>query len=547
MPLTRAQAKGVDPPKPLVRRKRKPKTNTLSFKEIAADLQTAHDARNHAVDAPAQVAVPNATNNDAVDIPGQETRPNPAEAGKEAGETSARDTRPDAPMLRKTSTALTLLTRPRPLAKNRTNGGGDGPDLATDRFNLSHRTQPRQSQDRDSRREQPAYDTVPAVEDNEEPEYEFDDMPDTGYFDSKYILAMEEDEGQDPNDPFSPHANYSSPPVRRAPTPDSDDERPHSRRHSVDSPPRRVERPGSEARGVSEERSRSRRHSVDSPPRRVERPGSEARGVSEERSRSRRHSIALRADTARSTTSRTKSILAADPFAPSRRGCPTTTQPATVGLTLTQHRLAQSLPTIRRRFHGFIQSVWIPPTVATPGNTLDPPPRHRAESSHRRDDSAPLRRMDFTREDALTQRVMPPPLREKPVKRKQPDTDAGGMEPDSKRHRGVKEDPSPLHKLRFLVGDGKSSSFLAHLISPGYLDNWWTHPKSLLRYPMGNQIGYLGQSRLFVALLPIYIVVIIVVVTIPIRILPCVPHHRLSQSVRYGCPWSLLPSRYPRL
>jgi hypothetical protein len=86
--------------------------------------------------------------------------------------------------------------------------------------------------------------------------------------------------------------------------------------------------------------------------------------------------------------------------------------------------------------------------------------------------------MDFTREDALTQRVMPPPradpkmpakqrgarepaVREKPVKRKQPDTDAGGMEPDSKRHRGVKEDPSPLHKLRFLVGDGKSSSFLA--------------------------------------------------------------------------------------
>ncbi|KAJ7823928.1 hypothetical protein B0H13DRAFT_2375773 [Mycena leptocephala] len=55
------------------------------------------------------------------------------------------------------------------------------------------------------------------------------------------------------------------------------------------------------------------------------------------------------------------------------------------------------------------------------------------------------------------------------------------------------------------------------------------------------------HHQLFVALLPIYIVVIIVVVTIPIRILPCVPHHRLSQSVRYGCPWSLLPSRYPRL
>ncbi|KAJ7832724.1 hypothetical protein B0H13DRAFT_2370817 [Mycena leptocephala] len=280
MPLTRAQAKGVDPPKPLVRRKRKPKTNTLSFKEIAADLQTAHDARNHAVDAPAQ-----------------ETRPNLAEAvGKEAGETSARDTRPDASNAAKNihrphsadqgAAPVDNRPKPRPLAKNRTNGGGDGPDLTTDRFNLSHRTQPRQSQDRDSQREQPAYDTVPAVEDNEEPEYEFDDMPDTGYFDSKYILAMEEDEGQDPNDPFGPHANYSSPPMRRAPTPDSDDERPHSRRHSVDSPPRRVERPGSEARGVSEERSRSRRHSVDSPPRRVERPGSEARGVSEERRQS---------------------------------------------------------------------------------------------------------------------------------------------------------------------------------------------------------------------------------------------------------------------
>jgi hypothetical protein len=86
--------------------------------------------------------------------------------------------------------------------------------------------------------------------------------------------------------------------------------------------------------------------------------------------------------------------------------------------------------------------------------------------------------MDFTREDALTQRVMPPPradpktpgkqrgarepaVRDKVVKRKQPDTDAGGMEPDSKRQRGVKEDPLPLHKLRFLVSDGKSSSFLA--------------------------------------------------------------------------------------
>jgi hypothetical protein len=35
------------------------------------------------------------------------------------------------------------------------------------------------------------------------------------------------------------------------------------------------------------------------------------------------------------------------------------------------------------------------------------------------------------------------------------------MEPDSKRQRGVKEDPLPLHKLRFLIGDRKSRSFLA--------------------------------------------------------------------------------------
>lgn len=86
--------------------------------------------------------------------------------------------------------------------------------------------------------------------------------------------------------------------------------------------------------------------------------------------------------------------------------------------------------------------------------------------------------MDFTWEDTLTQRVMPPPhadpkmpakqrgarepaVRDKLVKRKQPDTDAGGMEPDLKRQRGVKEDPLPLHKLGFLVSDGKSSSFLA--------------------------------------------------------------------------------------
>ncbi|KAJ7789632.1 hypothetical protein B0H13DRAFT_1936405, partial [Mycena leptocephala] len=102
----------------------------------------------------------------------------------------------------------------------------------------------------------------------------------------------------------------------------------------------------------------------------------------------------------------------------------------------------------------------------------DPPPHHRSESSHRRDDSAPLPRMDFTREDALMRRVVPhtdprtpakqkPAVCDKPVKRKQPDTEAGGMELDSKRQRGVKEDPSPLHKLRFLVSDGKSSSFLA--------------------------------------------------------------------------------------
>ncbi|KAJ7891126.1 hypothetical protein B0H13DRAFT_1887298 [Mycena leptocephala] len=298
MPVTRAQAKGVDPPKPLVRRKRKPKTNTLSFvghprmdsffkltgpsqKEIAADLQTAHEARNHTVDAAAQVAVPNATNNDAVEIPGHETRQNPAQAGKDAGEAPAQDTRPDASNAAKNTGPLQRphsadqgaapmdnRPKPRPLAKNRTNGGGDGPDLATDRFNLSHRTQPRQSQDRDSQREQRAYETVPAVEDDEEPEYEFDDMPNTGYFDSEDILAMEEDEGEDQNDPFAPHAHYSSPPMRRAPTPDSDNERSHSRQHSVDSPPRHVERPGSDARGVSEERPHSRRQSLDSPTRR---------------------------------------------------------------------------------------------------------------------------------------------------------------------------------------------------------------------------------------------------------------------------------------
>jgi hypothetical protein len=80
--------------------------------------------------------------------------------------------------------------------------------------------------------------------------------------------------------------------------------------------------------------------------------------------------------------------------------------------------------------------------------------------------------MDLTREDALMQPVMPntgtrtpakpkPAVSDKPVKRKQLDTKAGGMVPDSKHQRGVKEDPSPLHKLRFFVGDGKSSSFRA--------------------------------------------------------------------------------------
>ncbi|KAJ7895430.1 hypothetical protein B0H13DRAFT_2338825 [Mycena leptocephala] len=102
----------------------------------------------------------------------------------------------------------------------------------------------------------------------------------------------------------------------------------------------------------------------------------------------------------------------------------------------------------------------------------DPPPHHRPELSHRRDDSAPLPRMDFTWDDAVMRRVMPQtdlrtPAKQKlvvcdkPVKRKQPDTEAGGMETDSKCQRGVKEDPSPLHKLRFLIGDRKSNSFHA--------------------------------------------------------------------------------------
>ncbi|KAJ7899943.1 hypothetical protein B0H13DRAFT_1883570 [Mycena leptocephala] len=265
-----------------------------SQKEIAAGLQTVHDARNHAVDAPAQVAVPNATNNDAVDILGQETpQILPKLWGKEAGETPAQDTRPDASNAAKNiqrphsadqgPAPVDNRPKPRPLAKNRMNGGSNGPDLATDRFNLSHRTQLRQSQDRDSRCKQPTYDMVPAVEDDEEPEYKFDNMPNTGYSDSEDILTMEEDEGQDQYNPFGPHANYSSLPMRRAPTPDSDNERPHSHCHSIDSPPRHVERPGSEARGVSEERTHSRRQSFDSPTRR--RPTPEyARGRSPVRS-----------------------------------------------------------------------------------------------------------------------------------------------------------------------------------------------------------------------------------------------------------------------
>jgi hypothetical protein len=52
-------------------------------------------------------------------------------------------------------------------------------------------------------------------------------------------------------------------------------------------------------------------------------------------------------------------------------------------------------------------------------------------------------------------------VKDKPVKRKQPDTEPGAMEREPKRQRDMEELPSPRHKLRFLIGDKKSRSFYA--------------------------------------------------------------------------------------
>ncbi|KAJ7912885.1 hypothetical protein B0H13DRAFT_1874461 [Mycena leptocephala] len=74
---------------------------------------------------------------------------------------------------------------------------------------------------------------------------------------------------------------------------------------------------------------------------------------------------------------------------------------------------------------------------------------------------------------ALVQRLNPPrtpakqrggkeaAVKDKPIKRKQPDTEPGAMEREPKHQRDMEELPSPRHKLRFLVGDKKSRSFYA--------------------------------------------------------------------------------------
>ncbi|KAJ7851455.1 hypothetical protein B0H13DRAFT_2360112 [Mycena leptocephala] len=236
MPVTQHQAAGIEPPKPLAKRERKPKRDPRTFKEIAADLTTAQDTRNHTVDAPAQVAVLNApeintTNKSPPAIP---------------------DAAPaiiQGPMLRPWERMVeVVIERPKPRPLNKTGAdtarkAGEDTDTRNDPFSLfGHRARYAKPQERAEVHEQ-LPDTLYDEEHTRGPEYDFEDRT--------AIQYVEEDEDEERFGGYCP----SSPPIRRRHSAE-----PRSRSHSADSVETEHQRP----------------HLVDSPMRRALLAGSPA-------------------------------------------------------------------------------------------------------------------------------------------------------------------------------------------------------------------------------------------------------------------------------
>ncbi|KAJ7834310.1 hypothetical protein B0H13DRAFT_1914177 [Mycena leptocephala] len=248
MPVTRRQAAGVEPPKPLAKRERKPKKDPRTFvghprvdffvqadwpsqKEIVADLTTAQDARNHTVDAPAQVAV--------LDAP-EINSTNESPAIPDAAPASVK-----APKLHPwEKTVEVVIERPKPRLLHKTGAGSSrkaGQD--TDPFDLSaRRTRGGYSQNTvgvDSPAEEIEVPAAPYDEDFEvfvrPKEYDFEDITAMDYLESDEDEELQRFDGY--SSPSSPAARrrHSAEPRSRSRSADSVEHEEDQRPSSVDS------------------------------------------------------------------------------------------------------------------------------------------------------------------------------------------------------------------------------------------------------------------------------------------------------------------------
>ncbi|KAJ7926125.1 hypothetical protein B0H13DRAFT_2313935 [Mycena leptocephala] len=321
MPVTRRQAAGVEPPKPLPKRERKPKKDPRTFKEISADLTTAQDARNRTINAPAQGALPN----NAPDI----NSTNESPAMPDAAPASVK-----APKLRpweKTVEVVIERPKPRPLHKTgAASGRKAGQDADADPFDLSaRRTRGGYSQNTvgvDSPAEEIEVPATLYDEDLEEfvrpKEYEFEDITAMDYLESDEDEELQRFDGY--SSPSSPAARrrHSAEPRSRSRSADSA-EREDQRPSSVDSPVRCALPAGSHMqRGSS-----APHHSLTVPRGRSAEGGSRSPSAGSSHSQARSHSADPRAPSPSERPRRTPAPYVDAEFTPTRGRCPTCRSP----------------------------------------------------------------------------------------------------------------------------------------------------------------------------------------------------------------------------